>query len=610
MIDFRLYRVAWIPALLAFVVMMFSLEGVPEPPDPQIAPAAFDSERARQNVREILALGDDRSPGSDADAGTAALVQERFDEIAAGTTSLQTFEADVDGEKRELRNVAITLAGESDEVILVTAGRDSAEGPGAASSASATAALLELAETLGGTEHAKTFVLVSTDASTDGAEGIRQFLDGFDEPGRIAAALSLHQPGAAEPVDPFVLRHSTDDRSTSMQLVRIAEETLSEQSGREPEGRGVFAELARLALPMAAGEQSVLIAEEVDAVGISSAGEKPLDPAEDDEEHFSAGTLEEFGAATLGVILVLDPLVQPLQHGPDTYVEFSESLVPGWAIAVFTLALLLPAVVAAVDGVARAARRRAGEIRALVWAFALALPLAALVLVIVLLGAAGIVPSPSYPFDPGHFSLGFSEALLLVLLAAATAAGYLLGGLLHPPRRPWREALAPALGSAAGAGALAVWLLNPFLALLLVPLAHAWLLAGRRPGSSRLLPLLVGLVCLLLPLLALRSSAGAVGAGPWDVILTVANGHLPAATLVAATPLMGTLVGMFVLAWHAPEARTNDRAGIGVRPQARWVPDSGSPASVSIDPSSPEADESPEPEANHPKRDNDSEPET
>ncbi len=591
MIDFRLYRIAWIPALAAFVLMMFSLQGVPQPPDPQIAPATFDADRARGNVRDILALGGNRAPGSEADAGTAALVQERFEEIEAGTTSTQTFEGRLDGETRELLNVAVTLTGESDDVVLVTAGRDSAAGPGAASSAAATGALIELAEVLGGTEHAKTFVLVSTDASTDGAEGIREFIDAFDGRDRVVASVSLVQPGFHEPEGPFVLRHATNDDSTAMQLVRIAEETISDQGERVHSDGGLLSDLSRLALPMAAGEQSVLIAEGIDAIGISSAGERPLEPSQDEQANFSPAVLGEFGAAALGVILVLDPLGQPLQHGPASYVEFSGSLVPGWAIAVFALALLLPAAVAALDGVARAARQRAGEIRALTWAFALALPLAGVVLLIRLLDLLGVVPAPAYPFDPGRYSLGASEALLLIVLAGALAAAYLMGGLARPPRKARREAVGPALGAAACAGALVVWILNPFLALLLTPAAHAWLLACRTGRGPAALPALVGLISLLPALLALRSSAAAVGAGPWDIVLMVADGQTPAATLLAVAPLTGTVVGMLILAWHPPGTRTNDRGGIRVDPQGPWVPDTAGPASGSIDPPAPAADE-------------------
>ena len=139
MIDFRLYRIAWLPALVAFVVMMFSLDGIPEPPDPQIAPATFDSERARDTVQDILATAPERAAGSDGDAAAAELVLGRFEEVEAGTAATQAFEAEVDGSDEELQNVVLTLAGESDDTVLVIAARDSASGPGACSTAAVAA---------------------------------------------------------------------------------------------------------------------------------------------------------------------------------------------------------------------------------------------------------------------------------------------------------------------------------------------------------------------------------------------------------------------------------------------------------------------------------------
>ena len=559
MIDFRLYRVALIPAVAAFVMMMFSLEGVPEPPDPQIAPAIFDSDRMRDNLRQVLDAAPERSPGSSGDEAVANLVLDRFDAVAAGTAATQSFEATVSGEDRQLRNVILTLPGESDRTLLVTAARDSASGPGAASSAAATAALIELAEALGGTEHLKTLVLVSTTAGTQGAEGALRFLEGYRERDLVEAAVVLVQPGAAEPQPPHVLRHSTDDRSTSMQLVRIAEKALAERTSREPAERGLFSSLARLALPLAAGEQSVLIEQGIDAVGISSAGERPLPPSEDTEEGLDRNVLAEFGAAALGTILILDPLRAPLEHGPDSYVEFSGSLVPGWAVAVFSLALLLPVAVAAFDGVARAARRRAGIVRALAWAFGLALPLVGVLAAIHLLGLIGLLATPAFPFDPGRFSVGIGEALVLALLAGLGVAGFLLGGLARAPERPWPEALVPALGSAAVAGALGVWLLNPYLALLLAPAAHLWLLAAREAPRPR--PLMAaGVAVAILPaLLATRSSAAAIGAGPWDLLLATAGGQVSAPILLALCPLAGSLAGLLFLMRAPRLERTDDR---------------------------------------------------
>ena len=47
------------------------------------------------------------------------------------------------------------------------------------------------------------------------------------------------------------------------------------------------------------------------------------------------------------------------------------------------------------------------------------------------------------------------------------------------------EAAIPALGALTAAAGLVLWLANPYLALLLVPAAHVWLLAAGRPGASR-----------------------------------------------------------------------------------------------------------------------------
>jgi len=580
MIDFRLYRLAWLPALAAFVTVMFSLQGVPEPVEPQIAAAAFDSDRAATNARQILKAGPERAPGSEGDDAVANLVLERFEAIEAGTVATQPFTADVDGSEADLRNLVLTLPGESDRTVLVMASRDAASGPGAPSSAAATAALIELAEVLGGTEHSKTFVLVSTAAASDGAEGARRFLDSYPGVEDVEAAVVLSQPGSAAPSPPYVLRHSTDDRSTSMQLVRTAERAIAEGSGRATGRGGLFADLSRLALPLAVGEQSVLIAEGLDAIAISSAGEQPLAPEDEGLADLSPEVLGEFGGATLATLLVLDQTAAPLEHGPDSYVEFSGSLVPGWAIAMLALSLLLPAGVAAVDGLARAARRRAGAVVAVAWAFGLALPLLAALVLVYLMSVAGLIPGPRYPFDPGRFVLGFSEALALALVAGSIVAAFALARLLHRPRAAGLDALVPALGAAAFAGAIATWLQNPYLALFLVPAAHVWLLTARQPARSRALLTLAVLAAALPVVLVVRSAAGAVGAGPWDLVLAISDGQIPTLLLLALCPLAGAQLGALALAW-----RRGEKPGghLGARPQAGWGPPGEGSARGSMD---------------------------
>lgn len=586
MIDFRLYRIAWLPALAAFVTMMFSLEGIPAPFEPAVAPAEFDADRVKANARQVLSTAPEREAGSEGDAAVADLVLERFRQIDAGTAGEQPFTAELDGTETELRNVLLTLPGESDRVVLVVAGRDANDGAGAASSAAATAALLELAEVMGGAEHSKTLVFVSTAAAAEGAVGVRRFLESFGSLEPIEAAIVIAQPGSRDPRPPYVLRRSLDDSSTSIQLVRTAEAAIADRAGRPAEDARTLQDLARLAMPVAAGEHAALIAEGVDAIAISSAGERPLPPSQDTEEHLDTDVLSEFGSAVLGTLLAVDQSLLPLEHGPDAYVEFSGSLVPGWAIGVLALALLMPAAVAAFDAVARSARRRSGTGHALAWAGGLAAPLLGALILLYLLSGLGIVIQPAYPFDPARFDAGFGEVLLFLLLATAALAGYLLAGLSRLPQGARREALAPALGAAAVAGALVSWVVNPYLALLLVPAAHAWVLAAGRPRSRALL--LVAALLALLPLvLASRSALGAIGGGAWDVIVMVTGGHISALSLIALCPVLGSLAGLVILASRPGGDRTG-RLGSG--PQAAGVPSGADTAEASIEPASPVAD--------------------
>lgn len=131
MIDFRLYRLSFLPALLAVVVVMFSLEGAPAALEPVTPPSTFEGDRAAAIARQIATTNPDREPGSEGDAAVADLVATRFGDIPAGAVSEQTFGAtDSDGDEVSLRNVLLTLPGDADRTIVIAAPRDSANAPG------------------------------------------------------------------------------------------------------------------------------------------------------------------------------------------------------------------------------------------------------------------------------------------------------------------------------------------------------------------------------------------------------------------------------------------------------------------------------------------------
>ena len=135
------------PALLALVVAMFSLESRPAPHASDLAPDAFSGADAlSRHPRVRAAVPGPAGRAAPATRDSADLVETRFRALGL-ETSRQRFFTDVDGEEQELSNVIGRLRGRSDRQVVIMAHRDSAGRPGAAS-ASGTAVLLELAQAL------------------------------------------------------------------------------------------------------------------------------------------------------------------------------------------------------------------------------------------------------------------------------------------------------------------------------------------------------------------------------------------------------------------------------------------------------------------------------
>ena len=550
MVNMRLYRLAFLPTLAAIVAIMFSLEGAPTALEPATPPATFDGKRAANQARQIVAAAPQRPPGSSGDEAVADLVADRFSEIAAGSVTEQGFEADFEGADVSLRNVLLTLPGDPARTIVVLAGRDSARGPGAASSAAATGVLLELANALGLAGHEKTFVLASTSGTAAGAAGARELLEGLPERDSVEAVIVISQPGASEPRAPFVVTSSSGRSSGPLRLARTAELAVATQAEERAEGSSPFTQLARLAIPSGIGDQAPLIADGLDAVAISSAGERPLAEADDGLEHLSTASVDAFGRAIQSTVDALDT-AGPADELPNPRLELSDNLVPGWTLALLALALILPAAVAAVDACARAGRGGADLGASLAWAVARGLPFLGALLALYGLALVGALPHPPFPFDPGLYQLGGRAAVVLSLvLAAGIATAVLLR------RRGVRASAAPdatvaALGLVAAAAGSVLWLTNPYLALLAAPLAHLWLLATRPPGAPRTVASIVlgALACLpVIAALVAVATALELGAGaPWTLTIMVADGQVKLLTMLASCFLAGGALGAVAL---------------------------------------------------------------
>jgi hypothetical protein len=189
----------------------------------------------------------------------------------------------------------------------------------------------------------------------------------------------------------------------------------------------------------------------------------------------------------------------------------SRKVLPGWVLAVFAATLLLPALVASIDALARARRRREvapgwwGTLALWTLPFLAAFAMAELLVLVGQAPDAGAAPSEPgvHPFD------GQAGAALGACLATAVLVGLLVRPSL---KRRFRVAGYGGAGAvtalALSVAALAVWAMNPFAALLLVPAVHLWMLAMlsgfrlRRGGAALLVlagvlpPLLAAIVYL------------------------------------------------------------------------------------------------------------------
>ncbi|MGI8460132.1 MAG: hypothetical protein ACR2OC_00645 [Solirubrobacterales bacterium] len=579
MIDPRIYRLAFAPALIALIVLMFSVESIPAPVQaPETFAADFDGRRAAANARRIVQLAPERTPGSTDDEAVADLLAERFGEISAGKVSEQEFEADFDGEAVDLRNVVLTLPGNSARTVIVIAERDTARGSGAASSAAANGLLLEMAAKLGQTRHEKTIVLVSADGGSEGASGVREFIDSYPTLDQVDGVVVVSRPGAAKPKPPHLPAWSVGAQSTSAQLVESASLALSEETELQPGLGGFLGGVFRLAIPAGAGAEAVAISENLDAIAISGAGEGALEPDDDNVASLSDDSMGEFGNAALALVLALDAADAELVHGPDTYLELAGNLIPGWALGLLALTLLLPGVVVSIDGIARASRRREPALGSLLWAVSRAVPFVAALLLLYALALVGIAPDPSFPFDPGYYGFGWRGA---GVFAATLGVFALLAVLLRPltvPPRPARETLATALGVVASLAVLGIWLINPYLALLCVPLAHVWILGARPATAASIAGTLAGIAVALIPLAgALVHLAGRLDLGveaPWTVVLMVTGGQIGFLEAFLGCLIAGSVLGLLALA----VPRRSDRRARGSAVMPSPITDRGSRA--------------------------------
>jgi len=563
MFDPRIYRAALIPAVAAFVLMMFSLEPVPNPLEPPVSTPTFEAGDATRIAREIVAVAPNREPGSEGDRAAAELVRERFEAIEGGQVSTQDFSSSFDGADVDLQNVLLTIPGASGGTLLVVAARDAAEGEGAATSAAATGLLVSLAENLAAARRERTLIFASTAGGSDGASGAEELVDALPATETIGAAVVISQPGADPAERPHVITSGTEPESVSPQLAETARVLAAGEFGEREDGPGAFGGLARLAVPIGLGEQAALRRAGLEAIAISGAGERALSAEE--AASISTETLALSGGTTLSLLLTLDEAERGPAPGPDEYIRLGDNLIPGWVLSLLAIALIVPPLLAAADTWLREQRLDWRTRRTLFWALERALvPFAALLLAY-LLGLIGLVPDPRFPYDPARFPPGAAAPVAFVVLAAAAVLAALLIRPMRTPLDSEAHTLAAAAGIVCGGALVGIWLLNPYLALLLFPAAHVWLLPARAAGPPRAALIAAVALLSLMPAFAALASVSAqldLGlAAPWHLLLMIEDGQIGFGTSLLWCAMLGGLLAC-VTAAGARGVRSREAAPI------------------------------------------------
>ncbi|WP_205696283.1 M28 family peptidase [Conexibacter sp. SYSU D00693] len=573
MLDPRLYRVALVPVLVAVLVAAFSLENRPRPIGTTLAPDAFQGPRATQTLDDLAEAFPQRAPGDAADEQLARRIARTLrDDLSGATVRLEQDRGrTVDG-RRDLTTVVATRPGRPGPGIVVVAHRD-AQGRGARAELSGTAAMLELARVTSEARLRRTITFVSTSGGSAGAAGAARLATRLSRSG-TQAVLVLGDLAGERVRKPLVVGWSSGRGQAPLQIRRTVEAAVRAEARTEPGGPRAVTQWARLALPITPGEQGPLVEQGLPAVLVSVSGERGPEA----DAPLAEGRLETFGRAMLRAITALDN-APDLRDAPTAALVTQRKVLPAWAVRLLVGALLLPPLLVAVDGLARLRRRREPVGPYLRWVLLTAVPFAVTALMALLLGRTGLAggapPSapPATGLDVDGTALGTMAALALVLaLGFLALRPVLLRAAMAKPRGD--ELGAPGAAMAvllvSCAVTVAVWVVNPHAAALLVPALHLWLFV-LSPGLPLRGALGAGLVVLsLLPVLAVWAvNASALGLDlgqtAWLAVLLVAGGQLSVATWLLWSVVGACAVCALVVAARRPPPEPGTPDAVTVR---------------------------------------------
>lgn len=552
LLEPRLYRAAFAPAVLALIVLAFSLQDQASSIATELVPPSFNAQRAVTFADQLVKNEGSRESGSTQDQNTAELVRARLSEFGFGAAAYEFDSTTIRGSKK-LENVVGVRPGPSDRRLVILASRDGAPGKLERAGAYETGVLLELARVLQGRAFDHTLVLASVTGGVDGGLGAAEFAESARRP--IDGVLVLRNIAAARKGPPVLDVYDTrrqPDPVFVRTIQRIAAVDLPGGAGNRP----LTAQLVRLAFPLALGEQGTFPNQDLTAAAVSPGGE-PLAQTVD-KPTASVDAIGQLSLRTLttfdGSFKPDDPSAKPLAVGGK--------VIPQRALVLFFGALLLPLLVAAIDAWARARRRARTSIRGLV---AVPLAFAWLLLLGLLLRAiafSGAIDAPPLPPNPLALS-GAAPIVVGFVFLALAVLGVAIAAALVRQRTP-----------AGGESGFALWLVaagivvfavNPIACAFVLVMLHLLVLLLLTGGAARkkiLMFVLVGSAPLvaaalyypfvldLAPLASIRYA-----------VLLEAGGFIgPLALIAGCLAVAAIAVSILHLLWTSPRMKRSNTA--------------------------------------------------
>jgi hypothetical protein len=572
-LDVRVYRTAFLPALVALFIAAFALVDRPAPLTAPLPADAFSGEHAfgadvdpaGESLRGLQRDFPQHGPGTAGDRAMADRVARVFaspDDTGGKSpfhVTRMTSQVRTGDGTAQVQTVMATRPGLSNREIVVLADRS---GPGEAS-LSATAGLLELARVLKTRDLTRTLQLVSTAGGTTGFGGVQAWAKA-NKNAPIDAVIVLGDLAGTSVHKPWVVSWPGSPRPVPLKLERTAQGALRQETKADPGGPRALGQWVRRALGVTVSGQGPLGAAGMPATLISASGERG--PAA--HAHVRSSRLERFGQAALRTVSAVDaaqPADSPAIKGPNGIITM-RNVLPDWAVRLVIATLLLPALLAALDAFFRARRRRVPVGSPLRRLAAGAVGVLVVWLWLRLLGAIGVIPAADGPVLPDAFARGASA------YAAAGTAVLAGAGLWYLARRASRtdaptEGHAIAVGLAIVGLTAVVWVGNPYAAALLLPAAHAWPFAAGSWRWRGIAP--AALAGLTLPLLAVLYLLVALGLNPlqlaWAGELAAAGGYglWTALALSVVLAVLGGLLRISIMrlrdTGEAPSGRIQTR---------------------------------------------------